>query len=150
MQTKLHKFHQKSNLCSKFYPNRTMGKCSKSWGKVWMEGGVGIQGWVNFEKNANIKNSIPKLIYVIVSSKSDSGKVFKNKGKYGGPPPPYFPLFLNTFPLSRSRWISKKNAYVTNAISKCIYVGSFIQIRQWEIVKNRGKFGDALTYLLAD
>ena len=34
----------------------------------------------------------------------------------------------------------KKNANVINAIRKLIYVGSLIQIRQWENFKNRGDF----------
>ena len=57
-----------------------------------------------------------------VSPKSNNGKVFKIRGKglagirEGGIP-------------------KKKNANITNAIPKGIYVGSFIQIQQWDIVQ---------------
>ena len=32
-----HKFQSKMNLCSKFHPNRTMGKCSKLGRKFQMD-----------------------------------------------------------------------------------------------------------------
>ena len=35
---KLQKCHPKMNLCRKFDPNGTMGKCSKLGGNVWWEG----------------------------------------------------------------------------------------------------------------
>ena len=36
---KRNKCHLKINLCSKFHPNRTMGKCLKSRGNIWGEQG---------------------------------------------------------------------------------------------------------------
>ena len=37
-----HKCQPNMKICSKFYPNRTVGKCLNSGRKVWGEGGVGI------------------------------------------------------------------------------------------------------------
>ena len=67
-------FHPKMNLCKRFHPNSTMGKCSKIGGEF---GGGG-----EFRKQIKTSQfpSQNKSIYE-VSSKSDNGKGFKNRGK---------------------------------------------------------------------
>ena len=59
------------NICLKFYPNRTMGK----WSKI---------GEGNFEKKMKTyKMPMQFKSMYEVSSKSDNGKGFKNRGKVG-------------------------------------------------------------------
>ena len=58
------KMHPKINLCSKFHPNRTMRKCSKSGG--------------NFEKQFQMASKFYQTHQIL--SVSDNGKVFKPGG----------------------------------------------------------------------
>ena len=60
------------NLCRKYHPNRTMGKCSEIGGMILgeqggAEGGGKFRAWEEKfrKKYANVTNTIPKLILSI-------------------------------------------------------------------------------------
>ena len=47
-------------ICSKFHPNRTMGKCSQSWERFGGKEGWELKWGGDLKKIANVTNSIPK------------------------------------------------------------------------------------------
>ena len=105
------------NLQSKFHPSRRVEKCPKFGGRVWGEG-YGGKGGISKKKCKRHKwHSKMKLCRKFYKNPT-MGKCSKLGEKVWG----------------EVRGISrKKNA---NAIQKLIYVGSFIQIGQWETVQN--------------
>ena len=77
---KCHQFHPKTDLHTKCYPYRTMGKCSKLGGKV--SGAVAKFSRGKFwQKNANVTNGIRKWIYIASFIKIGQWESVKIRGK---------------------------------------------------------------------
>ena len=74
---KPHKCHPKMNLCSKFHPSWTKGKCSKSRGNVWGEEG---EGGTFDKKNQTLKY----YTHQIVSESGQWESVQIQRGKVKG------------------------------------------------------------------